>query len=199
MNIIFNDIEGDDNIIPLYTDGNWNYTQGTIYTRLPYFASLAFYCKTNNRLIESNISQKTFRTTSYANELINEGILSFLFVFNNIETSITVSEIRAIPPSGFADSGLSLQSLLGNINDNVDVYVPNHPIGSNTSAGGEVECTIDRVSVIRKPIQSGLGIILKGVNYSNGIYDTFSLYGGVAGLFDSVENCNGYLIPQYLK
>lgn len=94
-NMVFDNIEGDDNIIPLYSDAEWAYTTGIIYPRMSFFASLGLKCYENNRLIESD-STGNFRTTDYANELINEQILSFLFVFNHQETYIINEDMRAI-------------------------------------------------------------------------------------------------------
>lgn len=42
-NIVFDDIEGDDNIIPLYSDGQWNHTSDVIYSRMSFFCVFRFY------------------------------------------------------------------------------------------------------------------------------------------------------------
>lgn len=60
-----------------------------------FFASLGFTCRTNNRLIKS-YSDGSFETTEYANELISNSILTFIFVFNHEETYVNFSDVRAI-------------------------------------------------------------------------------------------------------
>ena len=190
-NMVFDNIEGDDNIIPLYSDTEWAYTTGIVYPRMSFFASLGLKCYENNRLIESD-STGNFRTTDYANELINEQILSFLFVFNHQETYIINEDMRAITN---LEGGLTLSTPGGFGAENIDVA--GTPINLTGTSIFSTKLTMKRGIVIRKTLNGGLGIILNGQNLSANNYTT-QITGGAVGGLSMISRCNGYLIPQYL-
>lgn len=188
-NIVFDDIEGDDNIIPLYSDGQWNHTSGVIYSRMPFFASLGFTCRSNNRLIKS-YSDGSFETTAYANELISNSILTFIFVFNHEETYVNFSDVRAITN---ISGGLQLSQRYGYQSDSIDIGGTVVNLAGNSIMNPKF--TIKRGIVINKKF-TGLGIVLNGQNLSNS-YET-SITGGTLGGFNSIDRSHACLIPQYL-
>ena len=150
-----------------------------------FFASLGFTCRTNNRLIKS-YSDGSFKTTEYANELISNSILTFIFVFNHEETYVNFSDVRAITN---IDGGLQLSQIYGSQSDSIDIGGTVVNLAGNSIMNPKF--TIKRGIVINKKFT-----VLNGQNLSNS-YET-SITGGTLGVFNSIDRSHACLIPQYL-
>lgn len=137
-------------------------------------------------------SDGSFETTEYANELISNSILTFIFVFNHEETYVNFSDVRAITN---IYGGLQLSQIYGYKNDSIDIGGTVVNLAGNSITNPKF--TIKRGIVINKKF-TGLGIVLNGQNLSTNFSYETSITGGTLGVFNSTDSSHACLIPHYL-
>lgn len=99
MGIIFDDIEGDDNIIPLTMDRIYSHPNGgTLVSRANTYDGVSFYATRDNKLLNYE-GYGVMSFTQFAINAIKDSMLKFVFVFKKLEISYAYRGSYNLTPS----------------------------------------------------------------------------------------------------